>query len=318
MSADDDDFPGGHPLPPPSSKVDKTADVAAPFDDETSPATRAFYGHFLILAGLPYSDPGPLPEWTRRSGSSLLRLQPGLNVHPDTMDQLQDGGHCRLPRSAYPYGINPRYLFAWLATEARKKHSRTLYTGDSMSAFMAKMGLACTGGVRGSLRYFTDQFWRLATCSITSYRVSSDGKRTTAETFHIADKITLWGEQLTTKSPTLARTEVVLSQRCYDEFCTHSVPYNPLALRAFTGSAFQFDIYLWLTYRMYYLTTPTRVTWTQLQGQFGSTVTVLWQFRQNFLHALAYVRHVYPQANLTVTKEGIILRPSPPHVPIVR
>jgi hypothetical protein len=55
------------------------------------------------------------------------------------------------PKIGLPYGSIPRLLLAWVTTEAVKTKSRELELGDSMSAFMAELGLKPTGGANGSI-----------------------------------------------------------------------------------------------------------------------------------------------------------------------
>lgn len=318
-----DDTTGTAPLPPPETaekvtqirkrepktKADKIAAAAAYAFEDDSPETRAFYARFLILAGMPYSDPGDTSTWTRSAGNRILTLQPGANLDPRVLANLKEG---EPPPSGYPYGILPRYVMTWIATEVRKKHSRTLHTGKSLTAFLEKLGLTCTGGPTGTIDRFHSQFWRLLTCRITSTSPVIAGDKFHWDSFNIADDITVWGERVSPGGH-LAGAEITLTQKCFEELHEHAVPYNPFALPQFTGSAFQLDLYLWLVYRLFYLREPTLITWKQLQAQFGSNTKETRFFRRHFLRALTPVRHVYKGANITIAKTGIILRPSPRH-----
>src|SRR5437588_11596407 len=70
---------------------------------------------FAQLA-LPYRDPGPVVEWRRTNGAVSLRVNPGEVWTPGEP-----------PRSGFPFGVVPRLLVTWMATEAvRTKQSVTL------------------------------------------------------------------------------------------------------------------------------------------------------------------------------------------------
>ncbi|MDQ2844242.1 MAG: hypothetical protein M3Y72_25020 [Acidobacteriota bacterium] len=58
----------------------------------------------LVLCTLPHSDPGDVPQWTRRTGSVMLGITPGRDFEKN--------------RSlGYPYDTIPRLLLFWMTTE---------------------------------------------------------------------------------------------------------------------------------------------------------------------------------------------------------
>lgn len=103
------------------------------------------------------------------------------------------------------------------------------------------------------------------------------------------------------------------------ELVEHPVPVSVEALRLLQGSPLALDIYTWLTHRNSYARQRTKITWLQLQGQFGSTTaTDTWRgrakFRETFLRQLPYVLQVYPEARVDVTAEGLVVWPSRTHI----
>ena len=56
---------------------------------------------------LPYRDPGAISKWVRTNGSLRLVVRPGEITQKD--GSIHDG---------YPYGVVPRLLLTWMATEA--------------------------------------------------------------------------------------------------------------------------------------------------------------------------------------------------------
>jgi hypothetical protein len=86
-------------------------------------------------------------------------------------------------------------------------------------------------------------------------------------------------------------------------------------LKALKSSPLALDIYSWLTYRMSYLQKPCVIPWEALQTQFGADYGRLRDFKRKFLAHLAGVLHVYPAARLSELPAGLLLRPSPTHLP---
>ena len=74
------------------------------------------------------------------------------------------------------------------------------------------------------------------------------------------------------------------------------------------------DVYAWLVHRLFHLSKPSMVNWTQLSEQFGHSYREPRTFRRFFLDSLKRVLIVYPDAKLNVTDAGILLLPSRPHL----
>ncbi len=78
------------------------------------------------------------------------------------------------------------------------------------------------------------------------------------------------------------------------------------------------DIYCWLTYRMSYLRRPTNIPWAALQMQFGAEYSRVRDFKKYFLLQLKKVEQVYRNARVESTERGLLLKPSPPHVRMLK
>src|SRR5207248_2941646 len=118
------------------------------------PATTkdvAFIARELVQATLPHSDPGDVPEWTRRNGNLTLAIQPGYMNDPREPSRRVCVG--------FPYGSIPRLLLFWMITEATRTKSRRLELGATLNGFMAELGLNpdTGGGKRSDARRLRDQ-----------------------------------------------------------------------------------------------------------------------------------------------------------------
>jgi hypothetical protein len=79
------------------------------------------------------------------------------------------------------------------------------------------------------------------------------------------------------------------------------------------------DIYCWLTYRFSYLQRDALIPWELLQMQFGAdygqNARGLSNFKRMFLLRLKDVTAIYDTAKVYDIEKGLLLKPSPPHVP---
>jgi len=71
------------------------------------------------------------------------------------------------------------------------------------------------------------------------------------------------------------------------------------------------DLYYWLAHRLYTLRKPTAVPWALLSRQFGSQYTQVRQFKAQVIKQLRVIHLAYPEAAVSVTDDGLMLRPSP-------
>ena len=72
-----------------------------------------------------------------------------------------------------------------------------------------------------------------------------------------------------------SRTRPVVGQQdraredFFNEIIAHPVPIDMNILKSLKRSPLGLDLYLWLTYRMFALKRPLRLTWRKLYRQFG-------------------------------------------------
>ncbi|RFA06409.1 hypothetical protein B7R54_18680 [Subtercola boreus] len=254
---------------------------------------------------LPYRDPGNVPFWERQNGAVSLTMRPALLTRPDGTRF-----------EAYAYGLLPRHALTWIATEAVRTDSPVLELGQSMNAFMQKIGLAKGG--RDAKR-LTEQLQRLfgSQLSVRGLASNESGYGEQTKYIQIADQVQLWfakGERTDGDNRGLWTSTVTLSQEFFRSIVEAPVPVNLEAMRALGASPMRLDIYLWATYRVFNLSRPTRIKWADLGAQFGGQYETLRQFKAQFIKNLTEVKLVYPELNLDVEKDFLVLRPSPPHV----
>ena len=218
------------------------------------------------------------------------------------------------PKVGLPYGSMPRLLMAWITTEAVRTKSRELILGDTLSAFMRELGLVPTGGRWGSITRLREQCRRLFTTSVSCLYVG-DPRHQGETGFRIADRHMLWWDPKSPDQADLFASIVHLSELFFAELIKAPVPIDVRTLKKLSQSPLAIDIYVWLTHRMSYLRQRTMIPWPTLEAQFGAEYTRTNDFRSAFLYHLESVLVVYPKANVAPERGGLVLRPSPTHIP---
>jgi len=273
-----------------------TETLAIEVEDAKKAGRLGYMARAFVQATLPHKAT-PANEFYRENGLfSLTILAPS--------------------RIGLPYGSIPRLLLSWMTTEAIYTRSPTLELGPTLSAFMAELGLAPRGGKRGDITRLKKQTESLF-CSTISCRYADESTSQGAG-FTIAKDYVLWW---TPKSPDqlpLWKSTVTLSTDFFNEVIERPVPIDMLALKTLKRSPMALDIYFWLTYRMSYLSKDTVIPWPLLQGQFGADYAQnahgLRNFKVNFLKQLKKVHTLYGAAKVGEVENGLLLKPSPPHI----
>ncbi len=275
--------------------IDALINQALAIEDEQAQEAGAlgFMARAMVQATLPHRAVAG-NEFERRNGNFTLTLQAPSQI-------------------GLPYGSVPRLLLAWVTTEAVKTKSRELELGDSMSAFMAELGMTPTGGANGSITRLKNQTRRLFAATVTaSYE---DDKQIADMGYRLADRSVLWWHSKDPEQAGLWKSSVTLSEHFFNEVIDRPVPIDMRAIKALKQSPMALDIYTWLTYRASYLKRPTVIPWSSLALQFGSDYSRLRDFKQAFIDELKKVVLVYGHVQVDATEQGLIVKPSLTHIP---
>lgn len=256
----------------------------------------------LALCGLPYREPKEEQRdvFVRRYGKNSLLIQAGYLEDPTTGVIAHQG---------LPYGPKARLLLLHICTMAIRQKSAQIEIADSLSAFIRELGFPVTGGQRGTLTQFKEQLNRLAASRMQIGLWRGD-RHTTIKTQAIEafdvwlpnnpDQRLLWASTLT------------LDQKFYESLREHALPVDIRALRAFSQSARQMDIVLWLGYRLRGTDRRYTITWEALHAQFGSELSRVRRFKEEFRDDLAAIRDVFPKLPVDLNEKGLTLVPCPP------
>jgi hypothetical protein len=209
-----------------------------------------------------------------------------------------------------PYGPKARLILIHLQTEGMK--SRTVCLGASFSAFLRSLGLAVTGGKRGTIASVREQSIRISQCSFTMQwsAASTSGERAVVANSRIVDRLELWRSGREEWSET-----VELSECFHAHLREHAVPLDRRGLGHLSGSSLGLDLYALLAYRLPRLERDIHLRWVALQEQLGSAEKTTNTLAARIREVMPDVHTAYPHAKIELTSHGLLLKPSPPAVP---
>lgn len=265
----------------------------------------------FCIAGLPLRKPkDTLAPWSRQDGRFSLTVEPARFVLPDGRP-LEVG---------VPFGPKARLLTMWLATEARDHRrsadDRWMEMGR-ITEWLQAVGLPVSGGERGSIGPTKDQLVRLTFPIFTMVLKGDDEghvfkRETLIESGAFgADDLQLWaaGRHSAMKWP----RGLMLSRNAHERFTRHSIPIPTSRLRQVAHNAMAIDILVYLCYRLPMISHDDSelLTWRDLMAQFGSSEFAS-RFKQAFSESIKRTLDAYPEANVTMTPEGLVMRRSDP------
>ncbi len=273
---------------------------------EDSRASGAVYSGFATTS-LPHKKLSDDAVWERHGHRLKLKISPGTV-------RLGDG---REKAYGVPYGSRARVLLYYCQTTALLTKSREIEMGPSLHAWIERLQLPDGGQIYKDIR---EQLLRLAACSlvfdwdpdpqrqIPAGRMKSNfisgtmGLNNVSMLAHPAQG-SLWQET------------ILLDADFYTSLQDHAVPLWEPAIRELSSNSAAMDVYIWLAYRLRWLSEPRRVSWLALHEQFGGGYARLRDFRKRFIDTLKNALSVYEDAIVVVDDEGVVLHPSRPPVP---
>lgn len=272
------------------------AHLAIEREDAKSAGTLGFMTRALAIATLPHRRQDEY-RFVRKNGDFVLTM---MTAHPEGL----------------PFGTVPRMLLTWVCTEAVQTGERVLHLGNSLAEYLDELGMRSSGGKRGDITRLKHAMTTLFSAVISCHYEGDDSWA--LSNVLLADRVEWWQPQ----SPEQAgqwQSNLQLSEPFFKECIEHPLPVDVRAMRSLGKSPLALDIYVWLSHRMSYLSRRTTIPWVSLAGQFGAGYAMgeqgLRDFKRAFLRELKHVMVIYPKAKVADSPNGLVLYPSPPHVP---
>ncbi|WP_159013145.1 replication protein RepA [Acidisoma sp. S159] len=265
----------------------------------------------LCQVCLPHTRPANNQTfWRRESGRFTLLITPGiLDDGKAKGRQLTDAENA----AAYvgvPFGPKARLIMIHLQTEGLK--SRTVSLGASLSAFLRSLGLSVSGGPRGSIMAVKEQCLRIARCQYTlqwTETGESGFERTT-----ISDTKIVEGLEILNSSNDGWSGTVELSAKFHENLREHAVPLDKRGIAILAGNSLGLDLYALFAYRLPRLKADLHLRWEHLQNQLGSEARSH-KLGASVRQVMPLVKSAYPNANIEITRYGLLMKPSSPAVP---
>lgn len=262
-----------------------------------------FMARSLVQATLPHSDPGEVKQWGRENGNIKILIEPGYTLRNNQLKNL-----------GIPYGILPRLLLLWITSEAVKTKSKEIKLGKSLASFMRALGLnPHNGGARSDAVRLKMQMTRLFSAKVAV--ISQEEKKTEKVYYNITSSTRLWWDLQKAEKDKLFTSSISLSSEFFKEIIKKPVPVDMRALDVLKQSPLALDLYTWLTYRVSYLSKKQIIAWSQLHSQFGSDFNNISAFKLKAGNYLKRIKILYPALRIEESSNGLILYPSPTHVP---
>lgn len=280
-------------------------DSATIFGEPATKQDAAYLPRELVQVTLPHRNPGNIPVWTRSNGNLTVAIQPGANI-------------AARKSYGYPYGTIPRLLLFWITTEAVRTKSPLLELGNSLSGFMAELGLnnanGGTGAKRSDARRLRDQMERLfnAFISFQANLERDDSTGTARLNMAVVRKTELWWSRKDPEQTALWGSTIELGQDFFAAITAYPVPADIRALRALKRSPLALDLYAWLSYeafRAHRTRKPRFETWIQLHAHVGAEYKHPNNFRAHAKATLRKIKTVYPGLKLGDKVGGIQVLP---------
>ncbi len=267
-------------------------------EDARAAGTLGYMPSVLVQVTMPHSKQVS-NEFERRNGKLTLHIMAPAKV-------------------GLPYGHYPRLLLAWVTTAAVKERTTQLELGDSLSGFMRELGLTATGGRWGSIPRLHEHMRRFFCSTFSLSAEASDGEFGMG--MRPVEAYRLWWDPKSPDQGDLWKSTITLNQSFYEGIIRRPVPLDMRVLKALARerSPLAIDIYSWLTWRMFDLRRDTAIPWELLQLQFGGDYSAqnLHKFKARFSQWLRLVLLHYSGAKVEPARDGLLLRPSPTHIPL--
>lgn len=233
--------------------------------------------------------------WKRQGGNIKLLIESGLDQDENPV--------------GIPYGSIARMILLYLQTQAVRTQRREIELGSSMNRWLEAMNIKAGGRTYKSVK---EQAHKISRCRLTFFH-TNEGSQVVSNGAFVRDAIFPLAEDNTAQGA-LWREVVRLDEAFYESLIHHPLPLREVAIRNLSHSSKAIDVYIWLAYRLHSLQKDQKITWAALKAQFGADYSQIRFFKRDFVAPLKLALSVYPEANVTVEDEGVILHPSLPPV----
>ena len=268
--------------------------------DEDNALAFAYSG--WAQCALPHRRIAAGEVWEVTSDRMRLVVEPGRR--PTGRD-----GSGPLELTSVPFGAYARLILLYLQTEALRTKSPEVELGRSWRDWMGRIGVPWGGSSGKAVR---EQAELLSRCRLT-FHLHGQGRAGLVNQ-SIVDRALFLDTPEGGRQGRLTLETAKLSDAFFEQLKRHPIPLEESAIKSLSNNSAALDCYIWLAYRLHSLSAQRLVTWKALKAQHGQAYGQLYHFKNKFPAVLALATAVYPDANVEVSEEGVILKPSRPPV----
>lgn len=291
--------------------VEMAADLtmtARPVPQETQEALLGrdigYYHGVMMQCFLPQKEmPLDRRDWKVNHGNASLVVRAGLIADRNNKGQFVD--------CAVPSGAKARLIIPYIIGYAVQRNTREIDMGRSLRRFMEKVNIPITGPNGKAL---TREVQNVAAADFVIGGWDDD--KVTTKKASIAEELTFWLEKHPDQQ-SFWRPEMILDPRFFDAISERRVPVDMAHLVQLQRSPRRMDLYCWLSYRTPLIRRDktVKIKLDHLQPIFAPDITSPKDFRKRFRADLKAIAGIYPDFQIEIEGDMLVLRKSPPPVP---
>ena len=274
-----------------------------------APEDLAYIHPVFVQCFLPIrpSHVGGQHEYSRSNGKWTLTISSGhiLNPEDDEAPPI---------RASIPAGGKARLILAYLNDRAYRTKCATIELGKSMRDWMDRAGMPSCGSNHKAL---SREIQNVLAAHFTI--IERTDTRKSLRNAQIAKQIDFW-HQSAPHQGSFWQPEVTLTSDYFNAVMERQMPVDYRVYAALHKTPVAMDLYAWLVYRLARLNHDTRLPLNEVQLLFGQGYAPGAKGTKNFVQnlrkkLLPKVLTYYPDANVELEKNSLLLRPSPPAFP---
>lgn len=260
----------------------------------------------LCMLALPHSGLGTDSEaWCQSYRSLRLEMTSRQNKAARIMAPPASLSPHRFPCAVdLPYGLKARLILLHISTAGTQ--GRDVSMGGRMSKFLQRLDLPQSGGPRGAISMVKQQVISLVNCALKV--TSHDGIMMEGS---VCQDVTA-----ETGAPSWL-PEIRLTQAFHAFLLDDPVSLDRAGIACVAASCVSFDLYTIFACCLPRIESDLLMDWNTLSGMIG-TKTETNLLARRIREAMPRVLQAYPDANIEVTRAGLVLKPSKPAVPRTR
>lgn len=269
-------------------------------------SAEIWYGHSMLTAIL---FPATAAEAQKNDGYISQQLGDyeyilEASLDPESKDRM------------LPYGKYPRLIMAWMAKRIRVAGTKQdeyvnpeMYSINipSIGRLADELGLVKGGK---TLHDLNEHLKRMTQSIISIHRVS--GFVTNKRHEVVKMPFALASTYTEAKDTADGSFSIMLNPEVYRQLACETAPFDTRASNFLLAgrSVLPYDIYVWLVGTLHGLKKPMTFSWDWLYERFGYGMRTQRNFRSKFRRALEKVQSAYPEAHVSVSLKGLMLKPS--------